>query len=375
MSGTAIVVGAGIGGLATAAGLRRAGLEVTVYEQSPAPAPLGAGITLWPNAIWALRALGVTDLATIGERPPDGGLRHWRDGAILSGSSAEELEDRYGAPLLVAHRAELHDALVDLAGVPIRWGERLTGVDPSGEHPVALFASGERARGDLFVAADGIRSVARTSLLADGPPRYSGITAYRSVAPAPEHVPAGEFWGPRAVFGVVPLTRDRVYWFATRLAPQDEHLDPATEHARLLEQFRDWSEPIPALVAATDPAAILRHDLCDRPPSADWVRGRTALLGDAAHPMLPFLGQGACQALEDAAAVAEAVEQHGPEPEALDAYVRARSERATNAVTRSRSMARIAHVPGSPARAVRNLLMRVAPDSARWRTLDAVIGL
>jgi 2-polyprenyl-6-methoxyphenol hydroxylase-like FAD-dependent oxidoreductase len=370
MSARAIVAGAGIGGLAAAAALRQAGVEVAIYEQTQGPQPLGAGLTLWPNAARALRALGLDSVP--GAPLVGGGLRRWRDGVVLSGIDEGELEARYGSTLVAVHRADLQEALLALAGVPVRWGNRLVGADPNG---VATFASGERAEADVVIGADGIRSAARASLFADGPPRHSGITALRAVIEWDAEVPAGEYWGPRAVFGLVPLSEGRLYWFATRLAPEGEEHDGAAERDRLLEQFAGWASPIPDVVAATPADALLRHDLSDRPPVDDWARGRAALVGDAAHPMLPFLGQGACQALEDAVALGAAVAEHGATPEALANYSAARAPRAAFVVKRSRMMGRTAHLGGgAPARAMRDAVMRATPESARWRELDRVLA-
>jgi 2-polyprenyl-6-methoxyphenol hydroxylase-like FAD-dependent oxidoreductase len=369
VNASAVVVGAGIGGLAAAGALRRAGVDVTVYEQSPALQPIGAGLTLWPNATRALRALGMRD--DMGVVLEGGGLRRFGDGAILSGVDAGALERRFGAPLVAVHRPELQEALLELAGVPVRFGERLVKVDPTG---AAQFASGTTVQTDLVIAADGIRSAARAGLLGDGPPRYSGITALRAVVDWPDPVPAGEYWGARAVFGLVPLPRGRVYWFATRMAPEGEPHDGTAERARLRADFAGWAPPIPAVIAATDPGVILRHDLHDRPPTADWARGRAALLGDAAHPMLPFLGQGACQALEDAVALSVAVEEHGATSQALAAYAAARARRAAFVVKRSRVLGRTAHAPSAALRALRNAVMRATPQRARERELDRVLS-
>jgi 2-polyprenyl-6-methoxyphenol hydroxylase-like FAD-dependent oxidoreductase len=371
-----LIAGAGIGGLAAAVALRQAGATVAVVERAGRLTALGAGLSLWPNAVAALRALRTGD-AIQGEQIPRGAAGLWRwDGTPLATDDPAEIERRYGAPLVLVHRAELHAALLGaLDAGTVQLGDAVAGLTQDARGVRVHLDSGRTADAGLLVAADGLESTVRARVFGDEPPRYSGLVAYRSVVehPAPER--AGEFWGPGGVFGVVPLSGGRVYWYATQhQADPGAARRPEEERRVLLGAFGAWAAPIPALLEHTPADAVLRHPLFDRPPGGRWTSGRVALLGDAAHPMLPFLGQGAGQAIEDAAALGAAVEQAGPVPAALTAYEQVRRRRAEMLVKRSRAAGRVAHLPPGWPSALRDAALRVVPPGLRRRQLDAVVG-
>lgn len=280
----AAVIGAGIGGLAAGVGLRQAGWEVTVYEAAAELRPLGAGLSIWPNGVRALRQLGLSDLAAAAPRA-DGALRR-ADGSVLAGFDPDVLEARFGAPLVGFHRADLHEGLVAALGPErLRTGMRLDAL-VDGE---LLFDDGSSVRADLVVGADGLHSTVRAALLGDGEPRDAGIVAFRGVADLDAPVPAGEWWGSGSVAGLLPLGQGRVYWY---LAHRGE-----LDRAALPELVAGYGEPVREAVDRTGAEQVLLHRLYDRDPVPGWSRGSTTLLGDAAHPMLPFLGQGAGSAM------------------------------------------------------------------------------
>src|SRR5262249_38146230 len=201
----------------------------------------------------------------------------------------------------------------------------------------------------VLLGADGLHSVVRRQLFGAAPPRYAGFTAWRAVVPAPDGlaIPAGEYWGRGQEFGVIPLGGRRIYWFATHTLPERQQGDlhaSSEQKQALLRLFRGWYPAIPALIEATPDEAVLRNDIYDRPPLAAWSRGRATLLGDAAHPMTPNLGQGACQALEDAVvlaaslAAATTADRADRIPHALETYQSARLPRANRVVARSRQL-------------------------------------
>jgi 2-polyprenyl-6-methoxyphenol hydroxylase-like FAD-dependent oxidoreductase len=212
----AVVVGGGIGGLAAAIALRRRGIEVTLLERETDPREIGAGITLWPNAMRALRSLDLADaIAEAGASALLGDLRSWH-GDVLTRPTVQELERRFGEPGIAIHRADLRRLLLAaLDPSVVRLGARYVGSREEGDAVTACLADGGRERADVLVGADGLHSTVRARLWGEAPPRYAGYTAWRGVVPA---VPAGtafESWGRGERFGLVPIGMGRGYWFAT----------------------------------------------------------------------------------------------------------------------------------------------------------------
>ncbi|HKO38083.1 MAG TPA: FAD-dependent monooxygenase [Solirubrobacterales bacterium] len=357
----AAVVGAGIGGLAAAIALRQAGWEATVYEAAPELRPLGAGLSIWPNGVRALRELGLGDLAAAAPRA-DGALRR-ADGLALAKFDPDVLEARFGAPLVGFHRADLHRGLIEALGAErVKTGKRLRALE-DGE---LRFADGSTVGAGLVVGADGVSSTVRAALLDDGEPRDSGIVAFRGVAALDDPVPAGEWWGSGSVAGLLELGGGRVYWYLAYRGEPDRSALPGL--------LAEYGEPVRKAFRQTDEEQVLVHRLYDRDPTPSWSRGTVTLLGDAAHPMLPFLGQGANAALEDAAALRGAVRAEGSAEVALAAYERARLSRTAALVAGSRKAAKAALLGSGAGRWVRNALVSKAPEAVRLRQLDPFIS-
>ncbi|GLX02492.1 FAD-dependent monooxygenase [Microtetraspora sp. NBRC 16547] len=336
----ALVIGAGIGGLTAAAALRLRGWEVTVCERASSIEPVGSGLAVAPNALRALDTLGIGgQIRKLAALQGTAGVRR-ASGGWLSRTSAEAAQARYGDPTVLLLRSTVVDLLADLLPPgALRLNTTVHGVDTSGR--VTTDAGDLDA--DLVVAADGIRSSVRRGLFPAHPdPVYSGVTAWRFVVPGSE-VTGSESWGRGLIFGVMPLANDQVYCYATAVVPPGEgHGDPEAEKAELLRRFGSWHAPIPALLARVDPAKILRNDVffLDTPLPA-FHRGRVALLGDAAHPMTPNLGQGACQAIEDAVVLAHRVSEGASVVEGLATYTRDRLPRTSRIVQRSAAICRL----------------------------------
>ena len=370
------VIGAGIGGLSAGIALQRAGHEVQIFERAPELAPVGAGITLWPNALRALEDLDLREaVLDAGAIPREGGIRT-RDGRRLSQLNTDDVVRRYGAPLVVLHRAALHEVLLaQLQPNTLRLDMECTGVATNGD-AMATFKGGEEIRADAIIGADGIHSVVRSAITEAEPPDYSGYTAWRAIVDIDRdilHATNGESWGVGELFGIVPIDDRRTYWFAAARAPEGQRRDGAQEKAALVERFRNWHAPIPELIELTPPEGILRNDLYDRRPLSQWTTGRVALLGDAAHPMLPNLGQGACQAIEDAVALGHASSQ-GSILDTLRDYEAERVGRAGSIATRSRRMNRVALIGNPWLARTRDFIMRATPTGAAMRQIDAIIG-
>ncbi len=372
-----LVAGGGIGGLTLAVALRRAGMQVTVLERAPEWRPLGAGITVQMNAMLALRGLGLDEkVAAEGERVRTSAVLD-AAGRTLSGMPFAALEEEVGVPSICIHRARLHGVLLEAAGAEnVRLGAGVQSYEERGEKIAARLSDGSELEGDLLVGADGLRSVVRAQLLGESPLRYSGYTSWRGVCRNEGLVAEGhvtESWGAGARFGIVPIGHDEVYWFCTANAPAGERDPEEGPHARLGALFGKWHAPVGELLRRTAPERILRTDILDRPPVKTWSRGRVTLLGDAAHPMTPNMGQGGCQAIEGAAVLARCLQTHSAASEALAAYERARVERANGIVERSWSFGRVGQLKNPAAVFLRDAMVRLTPASVQAKALTKLM--
>jgi 2-polyprenyl-6-methoxyphenol hydroxylase-like FAD-dependent oxidoreductase len=379
MNDRALVVGAGIAGLAAAIALQRSGREVVVLERAPELRGIGAGISLWPNAVNALRRLGIGDAVESAGAPAHDAAFRSRRGSQLGASITAQLPGRFGAPLVIVHRARLQAVMLEaLAPAAVRLGAECVGVTQDERDATVHLAAGGTEQGAVVIGADGLHSRVRSALLADGLPRDAGITAWRGVVPLDDGlrrgIRSGESFGRGALFGVAGLDGSQAYWWASVRCVDTEGADPAAEKASLLHEFSRWHAPIPELVAATPPEAIIRTRLYERSPLEQLSRARVALVGDAAHPMLPNLGQGACQAIEDAVVLADALEGTHDVVTALARYSALRAGHTAAVIRASGQMSRVAHVRSPLAVGLRNGLMRASPPSLALRRLGPILG-
>ncbi|MFH9663210.1 FAD-dependent monooxygenase [Streptomyces sp. NPDC017248] len=370
---SAIVVGAGIGGLAAGVALTRIGWRVKVLERTAAFGEVGAGLSLWPNAVRALDALGVGEqVRAQALAETQAGVRDV-SGRWLARTDTQELARRFG-PVVMIHRARLFDILRAALPADTLCGDtRVTKVTLRGQRVEAEHDKGV-SRTDLLVAADGIRSTVRHSLWPQAPaPRYAGYTTWRLVVDTGRRLSAGgESWGRGERVGMAPLADGLTYLFCVANAPEGQ-LSPGGELAELRRRFGHWHDPIPLLLAAADEDAVMRHDVYELPPLAGFVTGRAALLGDAAHAMTPNLGQGANQALEDAVTLAALLDSSPDVATALAAYDRHRRPRTQMITRRSRRIGTVAQWHSAPATALRDLMLRLTPGSAALNALTPVL--
>lgn len=333
------ILGGGIGGLAAALALHQAGCRVTVFEQASRYARVGADINLTPNAVRALDGLGIGKaLRRTAARPRFRISRMWDTGEETSRlPMAKEAERQYGAPQLTMHRADLLAALEGaLPPDCLQLGRRAVSVAQDGVGASIAFADGREERVDALVGADGIHSVVRTALHGVEHPRFTGVVAFRAVVPKarlkglPNLGSFTKWWGPNPQSQVVtfPLNRGRdIFVFATIAQESWRHeswTQPGTVD-ELRDLYADFHPEARRLLEACD--MVLKTALWERDPLPFWSRGRITLLGDAAHPMLPFMAQGACQATEDAVVLARCVREEPDLAAAFRLYEAARLAR------------------------------------------------
>ncbi len=387
-----VVVGAGIGGLATSIALREADVELLVLERASdlAKVELGAGVTLWANAMLILDRLGVG--AEIRERGAILKCFEQRNtrGRLLSRWPLDEMARRLGAPICGINRPDLHAALVRGAGgEQVRTGCNVESFEQAnGTVSVALSggtggsggmsgaAASEDVKGDVLIGADGIDSTIRRQLLGAQAPRHSGLTMWRANVPYDESIaPAVDFiawWGSGTKFVIFRSGPERLSWEAIVTSPPGGQDAPGERKRAVLDRFADFTAPVHRIVEATDEQAIFRTDVFDRPPDERWGEGRVTLLGDAAHPMTFAVGQGAAQALEDALAIGHALgkggelDRGGSIEAALRAYEQPRIARAARFQTMAWRLARAGALESRSAQALRNTAFTLSSPIG-WR--------
>ncbi|NLE89020.1 MAG: FAD-binding protein [Myxococcales bacterium] len=364
-----IVVGAGLGGLTLALALRKLDLPCVVLERSPGLSEIGAGITLWENALRVLESVGVLDRVRAIAHPTSTGVIGTSTGKVLVRASVE------GASLgrlWAAHRAELQEALFGaLPSGMVRFGVTCERFEEEADGVRLRLSDGSEVHAPLLVGADGIHSRVRQELFGAEPLRYAGYAAYRGICRRPEGYagPFGEFFGRGDRFGVVELPRETLYWYAVVSQPVGtKRADDPREFLR--ERFAGYAFDVPRVLAATQNDAILYHELFDRPPARALHRGRVALIGDAAHPTTPNMGQGAAMAMESALVLARAVRELPSLEGALRAYQALRGPRTARVTETSRKVGRIAQLESAPLRFLRDLAFRALPERARRAQLE-----
>jgi 2-polyprenyl-6-methoxyphenol hydroxylase-like FAD-dependent oxidoreductase len=373
LDGKVLIIGAGIGGLTLARALEQRHIECEIFERETELKPVGAGILVQTGAMLALRTLGLdTAIAGAGQEAKLGFVTT-EQGALLQSTPMDFLRDELGVPTIAIHRGRLQEALLRGAeGVPRSFASELVRYDADESGVTAHFANGKSARGALIVGADGLRSAVRRALLGDSPLRYAGYTSWRGVAEvgdalAPFEV--REMWGRGARFGYAGIGPGQAYWFAVRNAPPGER--NADSLAVVRSHFSSWAPPVPALLDGTPPERVFRTDIHDRAPVRSWSGRRVTLLGDAAHPTTPNLGQGGCMAIEDAVVLAHALERANTLDAALACYEQVRLERTSRIVKASFRFGKIAQLENPLLIWLRNALLRFTPVAAVQKQLRA----
>lgn len=341
------IVGAGIGGLASALTLTQAGHVVTVHERAPQLIDQGAGITLAPNATRVLYHLGLgADLEATSVTPPKIEHRHYRTGEVILRMITRDFRALYGSPYLRLHRWDLQHAMItrlaEVAPHALKLGSRVDAVVPRDGHVELRFADGRVETAEVVVAADGIRSGIREALFHPAPPVYSGFVAWRGLVdtsklPRHLHESAVAFGQGRHINRYLVRRGELLNFVA--VAHRDAWAEEGWTIPAPLDEFREefssFDEGTRTIISRPVHGEVFKWGLFGRPWLEQWSHGRIVLLGDAAHPMLPFLGQGAANALEDAMILARCLSLDVTPERAFARYQRTRHPRAREATEKA----------------------------------------
>ena len=346
-----IVVGAGMGGLTTALAMRQAGYDVEIYDRVKALRPAGAGISLWSNGIKVLNRLGLgNDIARIGGPMEQMAYYEGKTGSLLTRFSLSPLIERVGqAPYPVA-RTDLQHMLLSAYGAEqVHLNKRCVAIEQTANSATAIFEDGHRATGDIVVGADGTHSIIRTHVL--GQPterRYVGYVNWNGLVPVSDDLAPANSWdiyvadGQRA--SVMPVGNDRFYFFLDVPLPKGTENNRDTYRQELSAHFSGWAPPVQTLIKQLDPNKTNRVEIHDIEPLKTLVNGRVALIGDAAHSTAPDLGQGGCQAMEDAWSLANYLcTTNVSVADALQRYQESRVERVAQIILKARKRSNMTH--------------------------------
>lgn len=380
-SGRVLIAGGGIGGLTAALCLAKAGFEVALFEQSAEFGEIGAGIQLSPNCTRVLHHLGLDPaLAACAFLPEGGEFRAWKSGKVIASSVlGQTVRDQYGFPYYNIHRGDLLRVLVEAAerssAIELNTASEVTGFAQGGLVRVTVGGASDTVHeGDALIGADGIHSAVRAQLFGDAAPRFTGNVAWRALVPA-ERLPTGlvrptatAWWGPHKHFVHYYLRSGTLVNCVCIVEKTGWEVESWTERGafdELKSDFAGWHEDVQALIDNMDRSSLYKWALHDRAPMAHWGEGLVTLLGDACHPTLPFMAQGAAMAIEDAAVLAGCLAADDDLAAGLQRYESLRRRRTARVQNGSRRNARLFHLTGFKA-----WLRNQAAKRAGGRTMD-----
>jgi 2-polyprenyl-6-methoxyphenol hydroxylase-like FAD-dependent oxidoreductase len=373
-SKTFAIVGGGIGGLTTAIALQKKGIDVKVYENASSFKPLGAGIVLAANAMKALRAIGIEDqVLNAGNVLKRFAIKD-TSGSYLTTTEAEKINQKFGlVNTLTLHRADLHNVLLNnISSNVVITGKQCIDFTPRAGEVELRFADGSSTTVNYVIAADGIHSIFRKKLIPSSTFRYAGYTCYRAVIECQEGLmssEASETWGHGQRFGIVPLKGNRIYWYATFDAPEEESNSFLHSVPDLISKFEDFHSPVPEIISLTKPHQLIKNNIADFKPIKQYAFGNVVLMGDAAHATTPNLGQGACMAIEDSVVLGNCLADTMDVEKSFRLFESLRIARNTQIVNTSYSMGRVAQFRNPILVRLRNAALGIVPAGVAERQL------
>lgn len=365
------IVGGGIGGLTTALCLEQAGFtNYKVFEQAPIFKEIGAAISLWPNALRVYKKLGLYDQISELWGEINTAYIKTSEGKILATSSPD-----YDLPAVCIHRAHLHEVLAKtIPSEKLLAGHRLKSFSQTGESIHLEFENGASDKTTLLIGADGINSNVRQQIINDGKPVYRGYNVWRGIAELND-IPSGygsETWGLGQRCGIVPIKDNKFGWWVTINEDENETDEPDGTKAKLQKHFGNWHAPIPQLFESSP--EIIKGKIGDRIPTKGWSKGGAVLLGDAAHPTTPNLGQGACMAIEGAYLIAQCLNRFDSHEMAFSHYEQLHFKRSSEIVKQSLQMGKMGQLENAVAAKARNAMIASMPDKLAAKMLDKYFG-
>ena len=371
----ALIIGGGIAGLTTAIALRQRGFDCQVYEATAAIKPVGAGIMMASNAMHVFDKLNLAEKVIQVSCPIEKANITNEKLALIQATDFRYVEEKFGYGVYAMHRARLQQVLLEeLPSDAVSTGKRFVKLNQQDNKVIAHFEDGSTAEGDVLLGADGLHSRVRP-FVCNTTLRYGGQTTWRGVASLKLSnqfkSAAYEAWGGKARFGFVEIAQDEIYWYAALTAAAGEKEDVAGMRQRLLSSFSSFADPIPQIIAESEENNIIRTDIFDIKPFQKWFEKRVCLIGDAAHPTTPNMGQGGAQAVEDALSLADALAYAQEGEDAFRLFRDKRIKKASMVTQNSYLFGKIAHLESG--RKIRDFVFRKLPPQISTKQLEKIL--
>jgi len=367
------IIGGGIAGLTAAIGFLKIGIQVQIFESSPELKGIGAGLGLAANAMQGFDYLGIKeDILSLGHQLPSYAIQD-EYGKLLVATNTKKLSHRYEQDNFAIHRADLHQYLVSqITQQNLYLGKKAIRFEESSSGVRLFFADGTDYESDYVIVADGIHSPLRQQLIPESKPRYAGYTCWRAIISdsSIQLTEGSETWGSKGRFGMTPLVGNKIFWYACVNASAKDNRYRNFKRADIYQNFKNYHDPIPQIIAETAEEAILWNDIIDLKPLKHFAYGRLLLIGDAAHATTPNMGQGACQAIEDVVILMEEVQAHTDMALAFQGFEKRRLARTKYITETSALIGKVAQWDNPFLIRIRNYLFRNLPDSITQRNLN-----
>lgn len=378
-----VIIGGGIGGLCAAIALKQAGIDFEIFEAATELKPIGAGIVLASNAMQVFEKMGIEGkIMEAGHEIENAISVDQSFKPITSLKVKEKVTKKYGIGSYAIHRGVLQKILINELDInKIHLNKRLNSLVQTENKVHLKFEDGTAADADIVIGADGIKSAVRKSIFGEVPLRYSGQTCWRGIVKlsmTPEMKSNSyEIWGNEggSRFGMVPISENEVYFFTTFLTEAGGKDEPRKVKRKLLSIYSDFGDVAQQIIEARLEENIIRSDIYDFKPIKKWWTGRVVLIGDAAHATTPNLGQGACQAVEDAFVLAECLKENSTHQNAFEQFQNIRFEKAAHVVNMSWTLGSLTNIKNPFLQLIRNGLMRMIPESVSIKQLDKILRI